>query len=103
MAVNKSKPQYRKNHWMRFSLFLTGFVVSLLVVVVFVRSYGFAQQLSEKQAYIAELESQIEAEKQRAEEIEEYKKYTQTRGYIEKVAKEKLGLVYDGEIVFKHE
>ncbi|MBR4530047.1 MAG: septum formation initiator family protein [Lachnospiraceae bacterium] len=88
---------------MRFSLFLTGLVVVLLIAVVCVRSYGFARQLAEKEAYIEQLETQLDAEHARTEEIEEYKKYTQTRGYIERVAKEKLGLVYEGEIVFRHE
>ena len=40
-------------------------------------------------------------EEQRAEDIEEYRQYTKTREYIEEVAREKLGLVYDGEVIFK--
>ncbi|MCR5675109.1 MAG: septum formation initiator family protein [Lachnospiraceae bacterium] len=103
MTGKPGKARYRRDNKMRFSLFLAGFVVALLVIVVSVRSIGFARQLEQKQAYIVELETQIEAERERAEEIEEYKKYTQTRGYMEKVAKEKLGLIYEGEIVFKHE
>ena len=39
----------------------------------------------------------------RVEEIEEYRKYTQTQKYVEEVAKEKLGLVNENEIVFKSE
>ncbi len=88
---------------MRYSLLLAISVVVLLIAVVSVRSYGFDKQLKEKNEYIAQLQEQIEAEKERTVEIEEYKKYTQTRGYMEKVAKEKLGLVYEGEIVFRHE
>ena len=49
------------------------------------------------------LKEQIEAEKERSEEIAEYEKYTQTKKYIEDIAKEKLGLVYEGEIIFKDE
>ena len=103
MAGRTGKPVYRKDTRMRVSLYLVVFVVALLMVVVSVRGYGFKRQLDEKRAYIAELETRIAAEEVRAEEIEEYKKYTQTRGYIEKIAKEKLGLVYEGEIVFRHE
>ncbi|MDE6699532.1 MAG: septum formation initiator family protein, partial [Acetatifactor sp.] len=51
----------------------------------------------------AELNQQIEAEERRAEEIENFRKYTQTKRYVEEVAKEKLGLVYEGEILFKEE
>jgi cell division protein FtsB len=102
MAGRKSTRIYRDNR-MRYSLLLAISVVVLLIAVVSVRSYGFDKQLKEKNEYITQLQEQIEAEKERTVEIEEYKKYTQTRGYMEKVAKEKLGLVYEGEIVFRHE
>ena len=49
------------------------------------------------------LESQIEAEEKKSEELEEYSKYVQTKKYAEEVAKEKLGLVYEDEIIFKAE
>lgn len=51
----------------------------------------------------AEIVKQIEEEKQRTEDIAELEKYTQTKEYIEKVAKDKLGLVNDNEILFKKE
>lgn len=44
---------------------------------------------------------EIEAEQARTKEIEEYEKYTQTKKYVEEIAKSKLGLVYEGEIIFK--
>ena len=49
----------------------------------------------------AALDAQIAEEENRSTELEEFKKYTQTQAYIEEVAKEKLGLVREGEIVFK--
>jgi len=52
---------------------------------------------------IASLSAQIDAETARSEEIEEYRKYTQTKAYVEEVAKDKLGLVYEGEILFKED
>ena len=42
-------------------------------------------------------------EEQRAQELEEYRIYVQTKEYIEKVAKEKLGLVNKDEILLKPE
>ena len=50
-----------------------------------------------------QLQEQIDAETKRSEEIEEYRKYTQTQKYVEEVAKEKLGLVNENEIIFKEE
>ncbi|MBD5444641.1 MAG: septum formation initiator family protein, partial [Lachnospiraceae bacterium] len=52
---------------------------------------------------VAQLQEEIDAEIARTEEIEEYGKYTQTKKYVEEVAKDKLGLVYEGEIIFKDE
>lgn len=52
---------------------------------------------------IASLGAQIEAEQTRAEQIEEFGKYTQTKAYVEEVAKDKLGLVYEGEILFQED
>ena len=49
------------------------------------------------------MNAQILEEEERANEIEEYRKYTQTKGFVEEVAKDKLGLVYEGEILFKSE
>lgn len=57
-------------------------------------------------AYIAqeiELLAQIDAEKERSAEIDELKEYVGTDEYIESVAKEKLGLVYENEILFRAE
>lgn len=74
-----------------------------MLIFVFVASLSLRVSNANKQERVAELESQIEAEKEKAEEIEEYGKYVQTKKYAEEVAKEKLGLVYEDEIIFKAE
>jgi cell division protein DivIC len=78
-------------------------VVLLLLIFVSVASLSLRVINGNKQERIAELESQIEAEEKKSEELEEYKKYVQTKKYAEEVAKEKLGLVYEDEIIFKAE
>ena len=75
-------------------------VVLMCVFVAFVGLKLNAQNM-DKEARIQELEAQIAAEEEKAEELEEYKKYVQTKKYVEEVAKEKLGLVYEDEIIFK--
>lgn len=99
----RRKIAYRKRRQNRFGMFLTGIVVFMLVVVVAVRSSDLKQKQLVYKEKEAALEQQIEEEKARTEEIEEYRKYTQTKKYVEEVAKDKLGLVYDGEIIFKEE
>ena len=99
----KRKVAYRKRNQNKFSMFLVTLVVLMIMVVVAVRSVDLHRQLDECQVEENSLNAQIEAEKQRAEEIVEYEKYTQTKKYVEDVAKDKLGLVYEGEILFKEE
>lgn len=47
------------------------------------------------------LDSQIQEEDEREIEYENLKAYVQTKKYVEEVAREKLGLVYEDEILFK--
>ena len=77
--------------------------VCMLLVVVAVKSVELRNKQETYAARIAQLDSQIEEEKQRAEDIEEYEKYTKTTKFVEEIAKDKLGLVYEGEIIFKPE
>ena len=77
-------------------------VVLILVTVVSIKSIGLLQKAREYQAREQALTEQIEYETQRSDEIAEYERYTETRKYIEDTAKEKLGLVYPGEIIFKN-
>ncbi len=99
----RRKTPYRKRHQNRFSMFLVSLVVLMIMVVVAVRSVELQQKIEGYDTQIASLTTQIEAENTRAEEIEEYRKYTQTKAYVEEVAKDKLGLVYEGEILFKED
>ena len=103
MARGKRRVAYRRRHQNRFSLFLVSLVVLMIMVVVAVRSVELQQKIEGYDTQIASLTTQIEAENTRAEEIEEYRKYTQTKAYVEEVAKDKLGLVYEGEILFKED
>ena len=77
-------------------------VVLILVTVVSVKSIGLMQKAREYQEKEDQLKQQIEYETQRSEDIAEFERYTETRKYIEDTAKEKLGLVYPGEIIFKN-
>ena len=84
-----------------YGMIMATVAVALLLVVVLVRSFGLVQKRDQYQSRIETLQAQIEKEEQRSEEIAEFETYTTTRKYIEQIAKEKLGLVYPGEIIFK--
>ena len=97
----RRKAAYRKRHQNRFSMFLVTLVVLMIMVVVAVRSVELQQKIAGYDTQIASLGAQIE--QTRAEKIEEFGKYTQTKAYVEEVAKDKLGLVYEGEILFQED
>ena len=98
MTYEKSVKHNEQN---RLSMWLAAVVVGILIVVILVACGGLVSRLHSNIRRIAELESEKVKEEQRAQDIEEYKEYTQTREYIEEVAREKLGLVYEGEVIFK--
>lgn len=99
----RRRAAYRKQNQNKAAMALVVLALLMLAVVVNIRK----GELKEKQSsYILkqeELQEKIDQEEARSEEIEEYEKYTQTQKYIEDTAKEKLGLVYEDEIVFKTE
>lgn len=92
---------YRKKNQNRFSMFLVSLVVVMIMLVVAVKSIDLQQKIDAKVSEQQELEAQIEAERERARKLEELGKEVQTKGYIEDIAREKLGLVYEDEILFK--
>lgn len=97
----RKKTVYRKKRQNRFSMFLVTLVVVMILVVVAIKRVEIGAKMKTNQARIELLNEQITAEEVRAEEIKEYEKYTHTKGYVEEVAHDKLGLVYEGEIIFK--
>lgn len=99
--ARRRKVAYRKKQQNRFGMFLVSLVVVMIMVSVAVKSVELQQKLDDKQAEMGRLEEQIEAERKRSLEIEKFEKEVQTKGYIENVAREKLGLVYEDEILFK--
>lgn len=106
MAARRSrrkKAAYRKKVQNRFSMFLVSLALLMILVVVYISSMNLQSKLDTLEAQSAELQAQIDAEKERAEEIETLRKRSQTKEYYEEIAKEKLGLVNPDEIVFKAE
>lgn len=76
-------------------------VVAMMLVVVGVGAAGLKEKKALLESESLALEEQIAKEENRTLEIEEYGKEVQTKKYYEQVAKEKLGLVHEDEILFK--
>ena len=69
--------------------------------VLTVKGISLQQKVNANASRLSSLDSQIEEEKQRTDDITALKEYMQTDEYIEKTAREKLGMVKDNEILFK--
>ena len=96
----------RRMKMRRRSVNLSGMVLVTIVVAMIVLVVVFkSNELRDKKAAYEKREKylveQIEEQQRRSEEIEEYRKYTQTKQYVEDLAKSRLGLVYKDEIVFE--
>ncbi len=99
--ARRRKVAYRKRVQNRFSMFLVTLLVVLILLLVQMGSLNLKDKIDARNEEITALDLQIEAENQRGKEIERFGKEVQTKGYIENVAREKLGLVYEDEILFK--
>lgn len=78
--------------------------VALVVLVVCAVLYGnksLATKNDEYKVQIEELNRQIEEQQTRSDELEEYRKYVQTKKFVEKIAKDKFGMLYPDEMILK--
>lgn len=86
----------------------TGLYLVMLVAAIFIGTlaiHGYTlrancQQLATEQAVLKEKKKNLKKEQ---EEIKEQAAYRNTDQYVEDVAREKFGLVYDNEVIFKAE
>ena len=101
MARRKIRVKKKKQNSLAMLLVLM--VVFVMMIVVFINNKNLKAKLAVYQQKEETLTEQIEKEKQRAEEIKEFEKYTKTKKYIEDIAREKLGLVYEDEIIIQTE
>jgi cell division protein DivIC len=76
-------------------------VVFCMGVVVNIKSSSLKKKDLEYQVREETLLTQVEKEKDRAAELEEYRIHVQNKQYIEEIAKQKLGLVNPDEILLK--
>ena len=103
MATNHRRGRYvyRKKQQHKMAMMLITVVIMTLLAVVGIKSIEMNSRVQELSETEAELNDEIKQEQARSDELDQYEKYTQTKKYVEDVAKDKLGLVHDGEILFK--
>lgn len=91
-------PVSRENHR---GMVLIVVVVCILFTALAIKCRSLADRNDTYAQQIEMLEQKISEEQGRGESIESLRNYTHTNAYIEKVAREKLGLVYPDEVIFQ--
>ncbi len=84
----------------------TGIVTIVLLLMLVVMSYNIVKLYDKNREYASredELQKELEKEEERQEELSAYEEFTKTIEYVEQIAREKLGLVFENEIIFKPE
>ena len=100
----RRKPAFRRRkNENRLGMSMAFLAIIMIIAVVGINSYPGKYQDTNDITREQELQQQIDAENARTEELKELETYTKTKKYAEEVAKDKLGLVYDNEIIFKEE
>lgn len=84
---------------------LAGLAVIVLMVVICFAVNSASGRLEDKNAaydkQIEALNEQLAEQKQRREELDTRSIYVTTKQFIEEFAREKLGLVYEDELIFR--
>lgn len=106
MSKRKSKrrrtPEFRRvRNENRLGMTVAMLAIVIMTIVVGINSISLKQKEEKYAAREEELTSLIELEEARTKELEELAIYTKTKKYAEEVAKDKLGLVYENEIIFQ--
>lgn len=96
MRRSKVKRRRRQNGYGTIAI-----VVLLICGIVLYKRVGLDEKRTIYAKQAQELDQDLKDEKQRTKDLQEEKAYMQTKKYIEEIAREKLGLVYKDEIIFK--
>ena len=101
MGNSKKRKKKRKVRYNSLGMLAIALVVLVLLGGLMLESNDLQERLTGYDAKAATLQQQIEDEQTRTEEIDKLKKYMETDEYTEEVAREKLGLVKENEILFR--
>lgn len=104
----KENPVVKKKRKKRVSSspYTTGWLFVLLVLVLIITAFkgiGWAKEMRVLKDKNESIENKIEKEKYRTQQLLEYREYMKTDEYIEDIAGSDLGMVYDGEVIFKED
>lgn len=84
-----------------FAVMTVSAVIVCMAVIVNLKVSALEEKSKAYTGRIDSLEQEYQQEQDRSQKLEEERLRVQTKQYTEQVAREKLGLVYPGEVVLK--
>lgn len=91
----------RKRRKHRTGLYLVMLVVGIFLSTLVVQGYNLKVNCKRLAAEQTQLEAKKKSLQKEQQDIKDKSAYMKTDKYIEEVAREKFGLVYENEIIFK--
>ena len=104
MAKPRRKYKTYKPRKKKLSPYTIAGIVALCVILcgtVTYKTYLLKRQSKTYQQRIEQLKNEQAEQNAREEELKEFKKHVKTDEYVEEIARDKLGLVHEGELVFQ--
>ena len=92
---------YQTKYHNKTSIYIVLFTMIIFAAVLFVICNSLNEKKQKLQTEEAQYQEFLEKEKQETLDLQELEKGTQTKKYYEQIAKERLGMVYEDEIIFK--
>ncbi len=100
MAGRKRETTEQARKQSMASLVLVVTAVLVLLVMVGIQAIGLREKTAAYKETKASLEKQIADEEARTERINAYREYIKTDTFIEQMARERLGLIKDSQLLF---
>jgi cell division protein DivIC len=92
----RQKRRHRSSGTVGITIIVLAFLVVMTIQIVDIKAKD-----AEYEAKESELLQEYQEETQRSSELDDMETYMNSSEYIEDVAKSKLGLAYENEIIFK--
>ncbi len=92
---------YQTKYHNKTSIYIVLFTLIIFAAVLFVNCNSLDEKRQKLQTEEAQYQELLEKEQQETLDLQELEKSTQTKKYYEQIAKERLGMVYEDEIIFK--
>lgn len=92
-----------KNRRKRVTMMMLSCCVLIICGVIWYNSFKLHQKLEVQEAVVESLQEEVEQQKEAREALEEKEAYMTSDEYYKEVAREKLGLADENDIIFKKE